>query len=653
VAVLGLGATGGAALIFLLAAGLNYLYRHDRRSCWLLVAALVLFVLGYSTYATLYIRSGLNPVIDENDPETWAALVRFLNREQYGTESLLGGMVEAKASRLYQFWDLQMKYFFTQFQFPVGEISVSFRRATDSLRQTVAISVLPYLLGLGGLLWHARRDWQRFLVVLALVATMGFALSAYLNMADPQPRERHYIFIGMFYAFALWMGLGWTGLVEALGRRLSLSSGWLAALASAGILLPLGMGVELYDQMDRTEDYLARDYAHNLLQSCAPNSILFTNGDNDTFPLWFVQEVEGIREDVSVVHLGLLNTGWYIKQLRQRPPAIDIRYTDTYIDSVLTDTQRVDLGRRHWPEPKTIELAGLDIEVAPFEHRMLRVQDVAVLKIVEWNNWERPVFFSAAVAVENQVGLTPYLSLSGLAYRLSREREPGLDQEQMERGFYQTFKWRNLVGREMESDPGITPLLFNYQAAVMQLADFYRQRGMGEALARLLEWSSERMPLIWHADYSASTYLEETGQRQLALEYAKRAAQKLLDTHAAGGDATYDDVVSLTDELTKRHRDSEWSARFYRQIIDVEPGRWEAYYRLASLMGVQGDYSGGLQVVDEYVGSYADVPPLVRMRQSLRQAAAKATAQHPNRHAETDGRSEDSSNSGLDSLPPR
>ena len=616
-AVWGPSKAGGAALILVLAAGLYYLYRRDRRSCGLLIAALVLFGLGYSTYATFYIRSGLNPVIDENDPETWAALIKFLGREQYGTESLLAGMLEAKASRLYQFWHLQMKYFFAQFQFPLGESAVEFRRATDPSRQSVAVSVLPYLLGLGGLLWQARRDWQRFLVVLALFATMGFGLSAYLNMSDPQPRERHYVFVGMFYAFALWMGLGWSGLVETLGRRLRLANGWLMALAAAGVLLPVGMGVKLYNQVDRTGDYLGRDYGYNLLQSCAPNSILFTNGDNDTFPLWFLQEVEGIRPDVGVVHLGLLNTGWYLKQLRQRLPAIDIGYTDTYIDSVLT----VDPGLRHWPKSKTIALAGLEIEV----DRMLRVQDIAVLKIVEWNDWQRPIFFSVAVPVENQVGLTPYLSLSGLAYRLVREREPGLDQQAMERNFYRVFQWRNLLGREMTSDPGVAPLLFNYQAAVMQLADFYRQQGMAEALAHLLGWASQRIPFVWHAHYSASTYLEQMGQHQLAFEYAERAVQKLLDTYSTSRDATYDDLIDLMDELTKQYRDSAWSAEFYRQIIEAEPSRWEAYHRLASLMGVEGNYSGGLQVVDEYVGRYGEVRPLMRLRQNLQQALRKGS----------------------------
>ena len=381
------------------------------------------------------------------------------------------------------------------------------------------------------------------------------------------------------------------------------------------------MGAKLYNQVDRTGDYLGRDYGYNLLQSCAPNSILFTNGDNDTFPLWFLQEVEGIRPDVGVVHLGLLNTGWYIKQLRQRLSSIDIHYTDTYIDSVLT----VDLGLRHWPRPKTIELAGLEIEVVPFEHRMLRVQDIAVLKIVEWNDWQRPIFFSVAVPVENQVGLTPYLSLNGLAYRLVREREPVLDQQEMERNFYRVFQWRNLLGRDMTSDPGVAPLLFNYQAAVMQLADFYRQKGMDEALVHLLAWASQRIPFVWHAHYSASTYLDQMGQHRLAFEYAERAVQKLLDTYSASGEATYNDLINLMDELTKKYRDSAWSAEFYRQIIEVEPDRWEAYHRLASLMGVEGNYSGGLQVVDEYVGRYGEVRPLVRLRQNLRQAHRKGS----------------------------
>ena len=145
--------------------------------------------MGYSTYLALYIRSGLNPAIDENDPETWKAFLSFVNREQYGTESMLLSMLTPRADRAYQFWDQQMKYFFQQFPFPFLEQVTVFRKATSPEPHPVSISWIPYSLGLVGLLWQRKRDWRRFLAILALFVVMGFGLSFYLNMPDPQPRE--------------------------------------------------------------------------------------------------------------------------------------------------------------------------------------------------------------------------------------------------------------------------------------------------------------------------------------------------------------------------------------------------------------------------------------------------------------------------------
>jgi hypothetical protein len=178
---------------------------------------------------------------------------------------------------------------------------------------------IPFLLGLFGMLFHFQRDWKRALSVLVLFIMTGFAIIIFLNQTPMQPRERDYAYVGSFFAFTIWIGMGGVGLVE-LARELTKDSK-AAAWGVLGLLFaaaPLWMGYQNFDDHDRSERYVAPDYAWNLLQSTAPNAILFTNGDNDTFPLWYLQEVEGVRTDVRIVCLSLLNTDWYIKQLRDQ-----------------------------------------------------------------------------------------------------------------------------------------------------------------------------------------------------------------------------------------------------------------------------------------------------------------------------------------------
>ncbi|MEE3258318.1 MAG: DUF2723 domain-containing protein, partial [Candidatus Latescibacterota bacterium] len=245
--VLGPGTPSNAVMALGLLGLLYYLYGQDRRLFYLLLGVVGLFAIGYSTYAALYIRSGLNPVIDENDPETFKAFMAFLNREQYGTDSMLTTMLNARADRGYQFWDQQMKYFFQQFPFPLLERALTFRKATEPEPHVVAVSLVPYGLGLWGLLWHARQDWRRFASISAIFLIMGFGLSLYLNMPDPQPRERHYVFGGMYLAFALWIGLGWTGIIEAVREKLArLNRLLVLAIALFGLLLPAGIFARLY-----------------------------------------------------------------------------------------------------------------------------------------------------------------------------------------------------------------------------------------------------------------------------------------------------------------------------------------------------------------------------------------------------------------------
>jgi len=615
-------------LLGLLALALGVLARRDRRAAGLLGGAVLLFALGYTTYATLYVRSGLNPAIDENDPETWAAFLRFVNREQYGTESMLLGMFTARASRVYQFWHLQSKYFLQQFAWPWAAVRLTFRQATEALPDQVAVSLLPYGLGLAGLLWHAWRDWRHWLALLVLFLVMGVGLSLYLNMPDPQPRERHYVFGGMYLAFAIWIGLGWTAAVEALRQRGLPEGRWLALAAAVGLVLPAGSAASLYHRQDRTGDYIAADYAYNLLQSCQPHSLLFTNGDNDTFPLWYLQEVEGVRRDVRVINLSLLNTNWYIKQLRDRPPQVDLRYSDTYIDSVLTDTQQTDLLRRYWPEPKTVRLAGLEWELRDLSgYQLLRVQDVMVLKIIEWNEWKRPLHFAITVPASNRLGLEPYLRMEGMTLRLVQQRDMGPDAEALARNLFEVYRFRGLSDPAVYKDRDTERLLGNYRACVFELATAYRVQERTTELVSLMDWAERNILMGWEGYYLGADALEAAGELDRAGRYLENAAQELLDRYGVEQAATYSTIAGLAGVLVNPpYRQFDRAARVYRALIRRDPAVWNGYHDLAVTLQMAGDEPGALAVVAQYLAHFGPQQQMLALQQALQGLPGEAAA---------------------------
>ncbi len=327
--------------------------------------------------------------------------------------------------------------------------------------------MLPLILGLIGLLWQLQRDVKYFWVVMVLFFMTGIAIVIYLNQTPLQVRERDYAYAGSFYAFAIWIGLGVAAIYDILSRRVPAKvATFIACLISLPV--PVIMGQQNYDDHDRSGRYSARDVAYNYLNSCAPNAILFTVGDNDTFPLWYLQEVEGIRTDVRVVNLMLLRADWYISQmklavydatplpitlpeekyLRGRRDIVYLinRYQDTIplrqaLDFIDSDDPRTKLI----PEPGTEldyimsrnfalpidkqkvltsgtvkpEFAGNILDTLPFRisSSYMTKEQWMVLEIIAANNWERPVYWTACKQ-SGTVGLDDYLQLEGAAYRL-------------------------------------------------------------------------------------------------------------------------------------------------------------------------------------------------------------------------------------------
>ena len=367
--------------------------------------------------------------------------------------------------------------------------------------------MLPLLLGLLGLIFQAQKSDKGFIIVLLLFILTGIAIVVYLNQYPNQPRERDYAYAGSFYAFAIWVGLGVLAIFDSLGKS---GSGKIKAIVSTVLCLvfiPGIMAKENWDDHDRSGRYTARDMARNYLESCAPNAILFTNGDNDTFPLWYAQEVEGIRTDVRVCNLMLLNTDWYIDQMKRKAYESDplpISMTkDQYVQGTrdivfLLDKSKefadikavLDFIKSDNPQTKVPLQSGSKADFVPTKNYFMKIDfdkiietgtvkekdiqlvdsviawnigesrltksDLAVLDILANNNWERPIYF-VSLGHSGTLNLDNYMQLEGFAYRLvpintsgSRNRidDGRIDSEIMYENLMNKFTW----GRMNEPD---------------------------------------------------------------------------------------------------------------------------------------------------------------------------------------------------------
>jgi hypothetical protein len=233
-------------------------------------------------------------------------------------------------------------------------------------------------------------------------------------------RVRDYFFTAGFMYFGMWIGLAACCLMNALFSSKDNATRKTIAPICAALLIvsPILPACTNYKLNNRTGDWVPYDYAYNLLNSCEPNGILFTNGDNDTFPLWALQEAYGVRNDVRVVNLSLVNTDWYIKQLKKLEPQVPISYSEKEIEKLQPQLNPFKESRAH-----TLKNAKITFMLpGEKEQRVLRVQDMMVLNIVDATKWSKPIYFAMTTSDDNLMGLAPYLQSQGLVYKLMPER---------------------------------------------------------------------------------------------------------------------------------------------------------------------------------------------------------------------------------------
>lgn len=411
---------------------------------------------------------------------------------------------------------------------------------------------LPLILGIIGLIYQFVKNPKDWLVLALLFFFTGMAINFYTNPPPIQPRERDYAYVGSFYVFAIWIAMGVYALYEMLSKKLP-------EIASAGIVsvvcllaVPTIMANENWDDHDRSNTYTARDFAKNYLNSCAPNAILFTNGDNDTFPLWYVQEVEHYRTDVRVVNLSLLNTDWYIKQMRraawdakgipQRLSEGKVRQgTNDYLPifekvSGYVDVDKViDFVENDTPQSKIALNTGKKVDYIPTKNFKISVDkqmildsgivsadradrivdnvewtvskkfimknDLIILDILAANDWERPVYFAITTGRDSYLGLTDYFQLEGLTYRLVPYKAQSFDgqtgeinAEIMYDNLMNKFEWGGLDKYDIYMNENNRRMCMNLRSNFTRLADDCIRRGENDKAIKLLDKSLKSMP---------------------------------------------------------------------------------------------------------------------------------------------------------------
>jgi hypothetical protein len=352
---------------------------------------------------------------------------------------------------------------------------------------------LPLVIGILGLIFQYRNDRKNFLSIGLLFFLMSFALVVYLNEVPNTPRERDYVYVGSFYVFSIWIGLGVLFVFDGFRKIMNEKLAAISALSICLVASPTLLLAQNYDDHDRSERYSARDLARNYLESCEKDAILFTHADNDTYPLWYCQEVEGIRRDVRVVVMPYLQAEWYIKQLQRKiyqneplkmsiPLAkyqsgdIDFVYvvpkleTEQKLNDVLgfvaSDSSQTKLTANNNEEISYIPVDKMRIEIPGKQDIHIEIKQRAVSKgdlvfwdIISSNQGRRPVCFTSAIDPEEH-GLKDNLIFDGIVFRLTDQKTDSnsvldmglIETESLYKKLMKECNWDNLANPKINFD---------------------------------------------------------------------------------------------------------------------------------------------------------------------------------------------------------
>ncbi len=477
----------------------------------------------------------------------------------------------------------------------------------DSLKNNKAnnkLYCLPLILGILGIIYQYKKNKKDFLITGMLFFFTGLAIIVYLNQAGNQPRERDYAFVGSFYAFAIWIGLGVLYVKELFNRFMKKNLANYAAAALCLLAVPVLMAAQEWDDHDRSKKVLARDLATNYLESCAPNAIVISYGDNDTYPLWYAQEVHGIRRDIRVINSSLLGTDWYINQLRYKvnqSDPIDVIWKPEQIIGSKRDgiyffadapgakvdqTQPMDLytmmkDYAGSDDPNRMVQANSEDFVNIFPTKKVKLpvdvnlvkqngtvnatdsvlsevvfniprnvlgkNESAVLNLIAANKWKRPIYFTSP---NSQLGLESFLRTDGLTYRLVPVAGGDVNRDWVVDKMMNKFVFGNAnkpgVYYDEENRRHLNTIRMQYALAAINLSDHDRK----EDAKKLLE-KCDKMMLQENFAY---------GMVSRSQQHNQISGQFLLAAYKAG------DTVLAAKVSSSLRKDLEQQLNYYNSL---------------------------------------------------------------------------------------
>jgi hypothetical protein len=614
--------------------------KRDKQTLHLIFKSVLFAIIGFSSYAMIIIRSNQDTPINLNSPKTFPEFVKYMNREQYGDQPIFKRRFthEPHQQEVYNnyssdldfFWSYQMNHMFNRYLLwnYVGREST----LQDAGIDFTDLLAIPLILALFGIFYHYQKDWKMASVFLIMFIFLGYLTAFYQNQQQPQPRERDYFYVGAFFVFSLWIALGVRGILDLLRdgiKSVSLHKpAYVALIAVLTVLVPINMIRANYFKNDRSLNFVPWDYSYNLLQSVGKDAIIFTNGDNDTFPLWYLQDVEGVRRDVRIANLSLLNTDWYINQLKHTEPhgaaKIKMSLSDEQISRIgpsqwqsrkidapispttfeefgVTDTAIINSGKITWDMKSTVNFGNI---------KAVRAQDIVAMDIVRSNMDERPVYFAVTTPDNSKIGLNDFLEMEGLAFRVIPKKSkdfysainPEIMFEQLmnePEGFSKEykpgFKFRGLADSTVFMDENHKRLTLNYRNSFIRLSLYYLYSAKdSEKAVAVLDKMEEKIP-----------------RKLLPIDY--RLLNDIANTYISAGDlSTYKELAKEIEIAAMRD-------------IELSPtnvgGDYNPYFVLKQIYDNLGEYGKFLDILNRLKKIVPNDPSVERMIQDYTKLA--------------------------------